>query len=97
MEYCLLLHTDAVADCLGACLLQDGCPTAFASRSLKKQEIKYVQIKNEMNPIVFASHKFPYYIYGIRNVNLHTDHKPSEAIFNKDIQTVSPRLQRILM
>lgn len=91
------IETDASKDGLGACLLQNGHPIAFASRSLNKQEIKYAQIEKEMNAIVFACNKFHYYIYGIRNVTLHTDHKPLEAIFKKDIQTVSPRLQRMLM
>lgn len=88
------IETDASKDGLGACLLQDGHPIAFASRSLSSAEKKYAQIEKEMLAIVFSIQKFHFFVYGL-DVKVNTDHKPLEAIFCKDLASITPRLQRM--
>ena len=75
----LTIQADASQDGLGACLLQEGQPTSYASRSMTDTEKRYAQIKKEMLAIVFATQKFRHYIYGT-DVTVHSDHKPLESI-----------------
>lgn len=89
------IHTDASKNGLGCCLLQEGRPVSYASRSLTAAEQKYAQIEKEYLAIAFAVKKFHYLIYG-RNIKICTDHKPLIAIHSKCINDiVSPKLQRI--
>lgn len=90
------IQCDASKDGLGACLLQNNHPIGFVSRSLTKSEQMYSQIEKELLAISFAVAKFHYYIYG-REVSVQSDHKPLEAIFKKNLNNVSPRLQRLLL
>ena len=46
------LQCDASMHGLGACLMQDGHPVAYASRSLSPTEVQYVQIEKELLAIV---------------------------------------------
>ncbi|XP_031335047.1 uncharacterized protein K02A2.6-like [Photinus pyralis] len=91
----VVIETDASKDGLDACLLQNGHPVAFCSRSLTNSEIKYAQIEKEMLAIDFACQKFHYLIYGVQNISINTDHKPLVSIFKKDLYVVTPRLQRL--
>ena len=43
-----VLQCDASMNGLGACLLQNNQPVAYALRSLTPTEVKYAQIENEM-------------------------------------------------
>lgn len=89
------IETDASKYGLGCCLMQDGKPIYFASRSLSDTEVRYSQIEKEFLAVVFACNKFHYYIYG-RRVIVKTDHKPLVSIMQKDISAIpSPRLQRM--
>lgn len=54
----VLIQTDASRSGLGACLLQDGAPIAFASRSLTQAEENYVQIEKKLLAITLACAKF---------------------------------------
>lgn len=54
------------------------------------------QIEKELMAFVFAAEKFHQFVYG-REVDVHTDHKPLEAITRKDIDKVSARMQRMLI
>lgn len=74
------IETDASKNGIGSCLLQNGHPVAFASRSLTKSEINYAQIEKELLAILFSCQKFHYYVYGVKNVKVCSDHKPLESI-----------------
>ncbi len=90
------IECDASQTGLGACLLQDGKPVAYASRAMTQPKTRYAQIEKEMLAICFACHKFHQYIYG-KDTLLETDDKPLQAIFNKPVAMASPRLQRMLV
>ena len=70
---------------LGACLLQDDKPVAFAYRSFSKSKKNYGQIEKEMLVIAWGCEKFQDYIYGRSDITVETDHKPLEALYKKPI------------
>ena len=49
---------------LGAILLQEGQPIAYASRALTDTEYRYAQIEKELLAVVFGLEKFNQYVYG---------------------------------
>ena len=69
---------------VGACLIQDGQPVAYASRSLTDTEVNYAQIENELLAIVFGMERFETYIYG-RKVMVESDLKPLQTIFKESL------------
>lgn len=89
------LSVDASSTALGACLLQNGKPIAYATRALTKAEKNYPQIEKEATAIRFACKKFHEYVYG-KSLLIETDHKPLESIFKKPLMNAPMRLQRIL-
>ena len=82
---------------LGAVLLQEDKPVAYASRSLSKSESNYAPTDLECLAIVFAMNKFDQYIFGHPNVTIHTDHRPLEAIMNKSLLAVPKRIQAMML
>ena len=80
---------------LGAALLQDGQPVAFASKSLDLTQSNYPNIDREMLAIVFGINRFHTYLYG-RPFKIISDHKPLEMILHKPLLKAPPRLQRML-
>ena len=52
------LQCDASMSGLGACLMQDGYPVAYASRALTPTETNYAQIEKELLAIVFGVERF---------------------------------------
>ena len=91
------ISIDASSRGMGAVLLQDQYPIAYASKSLTATQQNYAQIKKEMLAIVFGCQKFHDYIYGLPQVAIETDHKPLETILRKPLHTASARLQRMIM
>ena len=85
------LQCDASMHGLGACLMQDGHPVAYASKSLTPKEVQYAQIKKELLAIVFRMEKFETYLYG-RKVLVESKHKP-RAIFKNSLLNAPKRLQ----
>ncbi|CAB3998096.1 Retrovirus-related Pol poly from transposon [Paramuricea clavata] len=79
-----VLQCNASMNGLGACLLQNNQPVAYASRSLTPTEMQYAQIEKEMLVIVFGMERFESYLYG-RNVKVESDHKPLESILKKSL------------
>ena len=91
------IQCDASESGLGATLLQDGQPIAFASRSLSAVERQYGQIEKECLSIVFACSRFNQYIHGRDLTTVETDHKPLVPIFQKSLHSAPKRLQRMLL
>ena len=101
LRYCdntnpLKIQVDASQRGLGAALLQDSDPIAFASKSLTETEGRYTNIEREIFGIVFGLERFHQYVYG-RHIDVHTDHKPLKAISGKHLVNASPKLARILL
>jgi hypothetical protein len=90
------LQVDASKDGLGACLLQEGKPVAYASSALTDTQRRYSQIEKETLAVVFGAEKFHQYIYA-KKVKVHTDHKPLESIFRKPLSKAPPRVSRMML
>ena len=88
----MTLQCDASQTGLGAALLQNGQPVAYASRALTSTEIQYAQIEKELLAIVFACDHFEVYIYGRNTVHVETDHKPLVSIMLKPLNKAPSRL-----
>ncbi len=80
---------------LGAVLLQEGQPVAYASRALSKTERNYSQMEKECLAITFACNRFDQYLHGRDYVTVLTDHQNLEVIFKKPILAAPKRLQRM--
>lgn len=93
----VVLSVDSSKNGLGVCLLQNGLPVSYASRSLTKAEQNYAQIEKELLACVYACEKFYSYIYGKNDVIVETDHKPLVNIIRKPIADAPARLQRMLL
>lgn len=89
----VVLSVDASSG-LGAVLLQNNLPVAYASKALTDTETRYAQIEKEALAIAFGCIKFDQYIYG-KEILVESDHKPLEAIFKKSINDCPARLQSI--
>ena len=60
----ITLQVDASQSGIGACLLQDGHPIIYASRSLNSAEQHYAQIEKELLVIVYAAcERFNQFVY----------------------------------
>ena len=70
LEEPIIVTVDSSSYGLGACLLQDDKPVAFASRSLSKSEKNYGQIEKEMLAIAWGCEKFHDYIYGRSDITV---------------------------
>ena len=91
------VQCDASQTGLGATLMQNGQPVAYASRALTDAETRYAQIEKELLAIVFACERFDLYLYGRQQVTVQSDHQPLEAIFKKPLVDTPARLQRMLL
>ena len=91
------IQCDASEVGLGATLLQNGQPVAYASRALTTTERSYAQIEKECLAIIFACESFDLYVYGREKVFVESDHKPLEVIFKKSLLSAPRRLQRMLL
>ena len=74
------IQCDASKNTVGAVLLQEGKPIAYASRKLRASESNWSPVEKEMLAIVFSTTKFREYIVG-KETTVQTDHKPLETIF----------------
>lgn len=59
----IILSMDSSKDGLGAAILQEGKPVAYASKSLTDSQKNYAQIEKEMLEIVFDCQRFHQYLY----------------------------------
>ena len=90
------LQVDASKYGLGAVLLQQEKPVAYASRALNETEVNYAQIEKELSAVLFGCKRFHQYLYG-RQVTVESDHKPLESIMRKPLAAAPPRLQRMIL
>ena len=58
------IQVDASKVGLGAALIQDGKPVAYASKALTATEQRYANIECEMLAVVYGAEKFHTYVYG---------------------------------
>ena len=89
------LQVDACKSGLGAVLVQDGSPIAYASWSLTERECRYAQIEKELLAVTFSCERFHQYIYA-KKVLVETDHRPLISIILKPLDKAPARLQRML-
>ena len=91
-----VLQVDSSLRGLGAVPMQEGCPIAFASKSLTDTESRYANIERELLAIVYECERFHTYPYG-KPFTAQSDHKPLEMIQLKNLHAAPPRLQRMLL
>ena len=92
----VVVSADASKDGVGAVLLQDDMPIAYASRAFTQTQCRYAQIEKELYAVTFACDKFHQYLFG-REFQVETDHKPLESIVKKPLAETPSRLQRMLL
>ena len=92
----ITLQCDASSTGLGAVLLQQDQPVAYASRALTATEVNYAQIEKELLAILFGLERFHHYTYGVP-VTVQSDHQPLQTISWKPLHTAPKRLQRMLL
>ena len=90
------IQVDASQVGLGAALLQNGKPVAFASKALTKTKCWYANIEREMLATVFGVERFQTYVYG-RSFTIKSDHKPLESICQKNLADTPACLQCMLL
>lgn len=88
------LSVDSSKDGLGAVIIQNDKPVAYASKTLTETQQRYAQIEKEMLAIVFGCQRFHQYLYG-KEFLVETDHKPLEIIFKKPLDKCPLRIQRL--
>ncbi|XP_045446678.1 uncharacterized protein K02A2.6-like [Melitaea cinxia] len=92
----VVLSVDSSKDGLGAVLLQNGLPVAYASKALSECQQRYAQIEKELLAILFGCERFHQFIFG-RHITIETDHNPLIGIIKKPLNSTSPRIQRMLI
>ena len=92
----VIVQVDASLRGLGACLIQDGKPIAFASKSLTGAESHYANIERELLAVIFACIRLNTYLQG-RRFTVQSDHMPLEMIHLKSMHNAPPCLQRMLL
>ena len=91
-----IIQTDASKTGLGAVLLQEGQPVAYASRTLTDTERRYSNIEIELLGVVFGLERLHHYTFG-KPITVETDHQPLTSIRKKTTAMSSPKLQRLLL
>ena len=92
----VIVQANASLRGLGACLIQDDRPNAFASKSLTGAESWYANIERELLAVVFACIWFNGYLHGC-SFTVQSDHKPLEMIHLKSMHNALPRLQYMVL
>ena len=92
----VVLQVDASMKALGAALIQDGKPVAFASKALSPAESRYANIERELLAVVYGCERFHNYLFG-RPFTVESDHKPLASIHLKHLNSSPARLRRMLM
>ena len=85
----ITLQVDASTKSLGATLLQDGKPIAFASKALSNTETRYANMERELLAVVYRYERFHTYLFG-RSFVAESNHKSLESIQLKHLITAPP-------
>ena len=80
----MTIQVDASQVGLGAALLHNGKPVAFASKALTKTKHRYANIEREMLAVIFGAERFQMYVYG-RSFTIESNHKPLQFISQKNL------------
>ena len=88
------IQVDASGKGLGAALIQDDGPVAFASKALTPTEQHYANNERELLTCVFGAERF--HVFG-RHFTIESDHKSLEQISMKNLADALVRLQRMLL
>ena len=92
----VVIQVDASGKGLGAALIQDEGPVAFASKALTPTEQRYANNERELLACVFGAERFRTYVFG-RHFTIESDHKSLEQISMKNLADAPVRLQRMLL
>lgn len=71
----IILQVDNSLKGLGATLIHENKPVAFASKSLTDVETRYANIERELLVVVYGCEKFHTYLFG-HCFTVQSDHKP---------------------
>ena len=91
-----ILEVDASLKGLGAAVIQEGKPVAFASKALTDTQSRYSNIEREMLAIVAGCERYHTFLYG-KAFMIITDHQPLVTICKKPLHSGPARLQRMLL
>ena len=90
------MEVDASINGLGAALVQNNKPVAFASNALTSAQANYSNIERECFAVVYGIQRFHHYLYHGRPFTLISDHKTLEVILHKPLHGAPPRIQRMM-
>lgn len=93
----MTIFSNASNHAIGAVLLQDNSPVAYASRTLNSHETRYSTTEKELLAVVWAVKYFRPYVYGVE-FKLNTDHQAIKWLHTKYLgKDKNPRLQRWIL
>ncbi|GFN80973.1 Pol polyprotein [Plakobranchus ocellatus] len=92
----ITVQVDASMKALGASLIQEVKPVAFASKALTDEETRYANIARKPLALVYGCERFHTYLYG-QAFTVESDHKPLKSIHLKHLRATPPRLQHTLL
>ena len=92
----MTIQVDASWVGLGAVLLQNGKPIAFASKALTKPKCRYANIERDMLAAIFGAERFHTYIYG-QSFTIKSDHKLLESISRKNLADTPAWLPHMML
>ena len=85
----ITLQVDASQGGVGAALIQDEGPVAYASKAMNETQQRWAQIEKELFAVLFACKRFHQYVYR-KPVAVESDHRPLEFIFRKPLLQAPP-------
>ena len=95
MKKPVTIQVNASGKGLGAIIIQDDGPVAFASKTLMSMEQYYTNNEENYSP-VFGAECFWTYVFG-RHCTTESDHKSLEQISMKNLEDALVHLQRMLL